>query len=243
MICYSTYVMKNHGWGIKNSLKFLQRNVCKHLKAIVQNHRSTLLASQQFTSSLCQRAIGQGQSSPPSRKRWLRDTCRTLDFLQDTGRQTEDVCWDMKQQLFSWGERKERILRGDIRPGQHTYRLIKVIKEKKHSSTSRTHTNILMLPCAYFRQKVVPYWSSTQRCHKSYKRPSGRIFCHHYCGNECSAKMNVGPHRMGLNTLLDTPGHSRLLCRGSQGYYRKYEWFRDTLDTFPAVSHGVSMWK
>ena len=127
-----------------------------------------------------------------------RDTCRTLDFLQD--RQTNRGC------LLTY-EATALQLRGNIRPDSILTDWLKWLKKR---STAQLQGHIQISLCFHVRtrQKVVPYWSSTQRCHKSYKRPSGRIFCHHYCENECSAKMNVGPHRMGLKR---TAGHARAL--------------------------------
>ena len=76
-------------------------------------------------------------------------TCRTLDFLQD--RQAKRGCllrYDTTALQLRGGERRGR--EGRCQTRQHTYRLIKVIKQiEKHSSTSRTQTNILMLPCVF----------------------------------------------------------------------------------------------
>ena len=140
-------------------------------------------------------------------KRWLQSTCRTLDFLQD--RQANKRMFAEIWCNSSSAEGREEEGKGVEISDQTAYlQWLKWLKKERSTAQLQGHRQIFLCFHVCTRQKVISYWSSTKRRHKSYERPSGRIFCHHYCENECSTKMNVGPHRMGLKR---TAGHPRAL--------------------------------
>ena len=53
---------------------------------------------------------------------------------------------------------------------------LKWLKKERRAAQLQGHRQIFLCFHVCTRQKVISYWSSTKRRHKSYKRPSGRIF-------------------------------------------------------------------